>query len=203
VHPVEVGWVMVTVVAVTGSPKGVWLEDEEEDVGLPTAVMHAPTVTLAAVADTDWVNVVDPVYVTVVCPLVGLCTSSDAPVMAAMVPDVPGKVRLVPAAPPSLDGLVDEVEEAADEPPQAARVAAATPRAARPRARPGESRMRRRRRTPAVSRDDWLLSMVIVFPWSFPSVLRLICRRAELDGSSPHSLLRASMGARRAARLAG
>jgi hypothetical protein len=56
----ETGWVMVTVVAVTGSPKARVVDDDEEelDVGLPKAEMHEPTVTSAAVADTVCSNVV-------------------------------------------------------------------------------------------------------------------------------------------------
>jgi hypothetical protein len=47
----EVGWVMLTVVAVTGPPNDEVL-DEEDEVGLPNAEMHEPTVTEAAVAVT-------------------------------------------------------------------------------------------------------------------------------------------------------
>jgi hypothetical protein len=42
---------MLTVVAVTGPPNDVVL-DEEDEVGLPNAEMHEPTVTDAAVAVT-------------------------------------------------------------------------------------------------------------------------------------------------------
>jgi len=59
VQPAEVGWLMVTVVAVTGSPKARMVEDDEvPDVGLPNAEMHEPTVTSATVADTVCSNVV-------------------------------------------------------------------------------------------------------------------------------------------------
>jgi hypothetical protein len=59
VQPVEVGWEMVTSVAVTGLPRGDPLEDEDEDeVGFPVAMTHDPTVTLAAEPDTVWVKVV-------------------------------------------------------------------------------------------------------------------------------------------------
>ena len=56
-QPDDVGWEMVTVVAVTGSPKGV-LDEDEDDVGFPNAEMHDPTVTFAAEAETVWVKVV-------------------------------------------------------------------------------------------------------------------------------------------------
>jgi hypothetical protein len=75
----------------------------------------------------------------VVWPLVVFCTSSDVPLMAAMVPDVPGNRRAVPLAPPPpalpaapplppLDDAAEgEVVEAEDEEPHAARATAATP----------------------------------------------------------------------------
>jgi hypothetical protein len=54
-NPVEqlppVGWVIETVVAVTGPPKAVLLADDDV-VGLPNAEMHEPTVTLEADAVT-------------------------------------------------------------------------------------------------------------------------------------------------------
>lgn len=53
----DVGWVTVTVVAVTGSPN-TDVADDEVDVGLPNAEMHEPTVTSAAVAATDCSKVV-------------------------------------------------------------------------------------------------------------------------------------------------
>jgi hypothetical protein len=77
----------------------------------------------------------------VVWPLVGFCTSSDVPLMAAIEPDAPGSCRAVPPAPvpepdvprpPPFDddaAVVDVVE--ADDDPQAARATAATPRAVR------------------------------------------------------------------------
>lgn len=58
VQPDEVGAEMVTVVAVTGSPRGVLLEDDEDEVGFPNAEMHDPTVTSAAEAETVCVKVV-------------------------------------------------------------------------------------------------------------------------------------------------
>ncbi len=47
----DVGWVTVTVVAVTGSPI-TDLVDDEPDVGFPNAEMQEPTVTSATVAAT-------------------------------------------------------------------------------------------------------------------------------------------------------
>lgn len=52
----EVGWVMDTVVAVTGSPNA--LAPDEDVVGFPKAEMQDPTVTLEAVAATVWSKVV-------------------------------------------------------------------------------------------------------------------------------------------------
>jgi hypothetical protein len=57
----DVGWLMVTVVAVTGSPNTLVLDDELDEVGLPNAEMQEPTVTSDAVAATVWSNVVDAV----------------------------------------------------------------------------------------------------------------------------------------------
>jgi hypothetical protein len=56
-HDPDTGWVIETVVAVTGWPRTdrVVLDDE---VGLPNAEMHEPTVTLDADAATVWLNVV-------------------------------------------------------------------------------------------------------------------------------------------------
>jgi len=53
----DVGWVMVTVVAVTGSPMAVLVDDEAE-VGFPNAETQEPTVTLETVAGTVCSNVV-------------------------------------------------------------------------------------------------------------------------------------------------
>jgi hypothetical protein len=54
----DVGWVMLTVVAVTGPPNVDLVLDEEVEVGLPKAEMHDPTVTEAAVVVTVWSKVV-------------------------------------------------------------------------------------------------------------------------------------------------
>ena len=52
------GWVMVTVVAVTGSPNADLVDDDVDDeVGFPNAEMQEPTVTSAAVAGTVCSNV--------------------------------------------------------------------------------------------------------------------------------------------------
>jgi hypothetical protein len=105
----------------------------------------------------------------VVWPVLGFWTSIDDPVMVAMMPDAPGNERPAPGAPdpdPDPDrGLVDEVEEAADEPPHAARVTAATPKTAKASLRrvPPETR-RATRPARSAGRDDGLVSMVIVFP---------------------------------------
>jgi hypothetical protein len=143
----EVGCEMVTVVAVTGSPNA-RVPDDEPEVGLPNAEMHEPTVTPEADAETVWSNVVLDVYVTVVWPEVGFCTSNEAPLMAAIDPDAPGICRVVPPAPapvpvppapllpPLVDGFaVEDVEDAAEDDPQAASVTAATPSADRTNAR--------------------------------------------------------------------
>jgi hypothetical protein len=47
----ETGWVIVTVVAVIGSPKAAVLEDEEPEVGFPNAEMQLPTVTAEALEE--------------------------------------------------------------------------------------------------------------------------------------------------------
>lgn len=62
VHFPDTGWVMLTVVALTGPPKAWVPEDEPEpEAGVPVAVMHEPTVTAAAVVDTVCSKVVDVV----------------------------------------------------------------------------------------------------------------------------------------------
>jgi hypothetical protein len=62
VHFPSVGWVMLTVVAVTGPPNAcVPVDDPEPVAGVPVAVMHEPTVTSAAVAETVCSKVVDDV----------------------------------------------------------------------------------------------------------------------------------------------
>jgi hypothetical protein len=53
----EVGWVMVTDVAVMGPPK-VLDPDEDVEVGLPNPEMHDPTVTADTVLVTVWRKVV-------------------------------------------------------------------------------------------------------------------------------------------------
>ena len=49
---------MVTIVAVTGSPKAWDVLDDEVEVGLPNAEMHEPTVTLRRSPSTVWSKVV-------------------------------------------------------------------------------------------------------------------------------------------------
>jgi hypothetical protein len=171
----DVGWDTLTVVAVTGRPKADVDDEDEDEVGLPNAEMHDPTVTLEAAAVTVWSNVVVGVYVTVVCPVVGFCTSRDAPLMAAMVPDVPGKVRAPPPAPPLPPAVeagaeVEEVVEAEDDEPQAASVTAATPRAERATAR-RSGVFHRWARRPAPERGGFGFSVVVLvvvmgLPWS-------------------------------------
>jgi hypothetical protein len=76
----------------------------------------------------------------VVCPVVALCTSTDVPLMAAIVPDAPGNWRAAPDPPAPAAGLppplpvVEDVVEAEDEGPHAARETAATPSADKARA---------------------------------------------------------------------
>lgn len=97
----------------------------------------------------------------------GFCTSSDVPVMAAIVPDAPGNERVAPAVPvPLPDGeVVEEVEDAAEAPPQAARATAAIPNTAKPSVRRERTETGRRGRSvPPAVRDDGLFSMVMVFP---------------------------------------
>ena len=53
----EAGWETDTVVAVTGLPKALLLEEEPE-VGFPNAEMHEPTVTAEAEAVNVWRKVV-------------------------------------------------------------------------------------------------------------------------------------------------
>jgi hypothetical protein len=109
--------------------------------------------------------------VTVVCPVVGFCTSSDAPLMAAMVPEVPGKARAPPPAPPLLPPVeagaaVEEVVEAEDEEPQAARVTAVTPRTDRATAR-RSGVFHRLARGPASERRGLGFSVLVMsLPWS-------------------------------------
>jgi hypothetical protein len=58
-HAPDTGWVIDTVVAVIGSPKGV--DDLEVEVGLPNAEMQEPTVTADAVVVVIWWMVVEDV----------------------------------------------------------------------------------------------------------------------------------------------
>jgi hypothetical protein len=80
----------------------------------------------------------------VVWPVVALWTSREVPVMAAMVPDVPGFRGVVAPldAPPAPDVLVDGAE-ADEDAPHAASTTAATPRPER------ASALRRRPRSEA------------------------------------------------------
>ena len=84
-----------------------------------------------------------------VWPVVGFCTSSDVPSMAAMVPEAPGNV-LVPPLPllAADEGAVDDVVEADEDDPHAARAMAASPR-------PERAAARRNRVAFRGERDSW------------------------------------------------
>jgi hypothetical protein len=112
--------VAVTVVGADPAPAG----------GVPVATTQSPAATEARSVSTVWVNDVEVVQVTVVCPLVGFWTSMlDAAVStAATVPETPGGALGAPdedtpdRAPAA---AADEEAVAVDaDPPQAARVRA-------------------------------------------------------------------------------
>jgi len=113
--PVELGWVIDTVVAVK------WFEVDLADFAvelLLVAVTQSPTTSSDEGMLSVWVKFVDWVQVTVTWPLVGFCTSiEDAPTSAAMVPEavdtdgagggvVFGDVVAAPAVPPTAATLV-------------------------------------------------------------------------------------------------
>jgi hypothetical protein len=83
-HFPDVGWLTVTVLAVTA------LDFFEV---LPVTVTQSPTATADAETSTIWLKVVDVVQVTVTCPESWFWTSIDDPVMAATDPEAPGKER--------------------------------------------------------------------------------------------------------------
>jgi hypothetical protein len=62
--------------------------------------------------------------------VVGFCTSREVPLIAAMVPEVPGIVRGGEDPAPGVVDFGAVVVVEADDAPQAARVSAATPRTA-------------------------------------------------------------------------
>ncbi len=84
VHFPDVGWLTVTVLAVTS------FDFFEVD---PETVTQSPTATEEAGTVAIWVKVVDVVQLTVTWPLKLFCTSIDDPVMAATLPKAPGKER--------------------------------------------------------------------------------------------------------------
>jgi hypothetical protein len=83
--PLEFGWVIMTVVAVTGP-------FEPLDPPVPDAVTHSPTVTAEDETLTVWVNDVVGVQLTVTWPLSGFWTSIEVPLIAATLPLAPGGV---------------------------------------------------------------------------------------------------------------
>ena len=85
VHFPVVGWLTVTVLAVTTL---VFLAV------VPETVTQSPTATEVAGTLTIWVKAVDVVQLTVVCPLCWLWTSMEDPVMAATEPEAPGNERV-------------------------------------------------------------------------------------------------------------
>jgi hypothetical protein len=186
------GVLMVTVVAVT-----VLVAAPPAD-GWPTTVTQLPTVRSADFADTVSVIAVEAVKVTVTCPLVGFCTSMLDPDTAAAVPTTPGKAAWLLADAELL--LATEGVAVAPAPPQAVAASATIPRPARE----GIQRRRRDRR-----RADGRLVVTPIMVGSHPcgwhsrrgcsSAARLLF----LSLRSAHSLRSASMGASRAARVAG
>jgi hypothetical protein len=88
--PVELGWVIVTLVAVK------WVEDALDfDDELLVAVTQSPTARVDEARVTVWVKRVDEVQLTVTWPLDGFCTSIEIPgATAAMVPEAVEKAGL-------------------------------------------------------------------------------------------------------------
>jgi hypothetical protein len=85
VHLPVVGWLTVTVLAVTTV---VFLE------ALPETVTQSPTATEDAGTVTIWVKAVDVVQLTVTWPLCWFWTSMEEPVMTATEPEAPGNERV-------------------------------------------------------------------------------------------------------------
>jgi hypothetical protein len=109
--------VAVTVVGADPAPAG----------GVPVATTQSPAATEARSVSTVWVNEVEAVQVTVVCPLVGFWTSMfDAAVStAATVPETPGGALGAPDEDtPDRAPAATAREDVDADPPQAARVRA-------------------------------------------------------------------------------
>jgi hypothetical protein len=88
--PVELGWVIATLVAVKRVEDALDFDDE-----LLVAVTQAPTARVDEARVTVWVKRVDEVQLTVTWPLVGFCTSIEIPgTTAAMVPEAVEKAGL-------------------------------------------------------------------------------------------------------------
>ncbi len=176
------GALMVTVVAVTGEAA-----DPVAD-GVPTTVTQLPTVTSFAVTDTVSVIGVLAVKVTVTCPEVGFWTSRLDPETAAAVPTTPGKA----AWPADGDGLLPGAAELAMVAAGVAELPAPPPHAVTPRTTiPSPARAGAQRRPAADARFVAAAIMMRSHP----------CRCSfAVVAHSPRS---ASIGASRAARVAG
>jgi len=182
--PLELAGMMLTVRAVMG------LLDEPGDDGVPLTLTQSPAVTLLSEPVTVWVKVVDDVQLTVVWPVSGFCTSMEEAASAAISPEAPGIGRLAGEPEPELEAGWLVVEAAA--PPQAAAASATAPR---PTASAGP---RRRFAGPVNGWGDRIGS-----PLSFGFGVIGIRKRSGRALHSSHSLRSASMGASRAARVAG
>jgi hypothetical protein len=94
VHCPFTGALTVTDVAVIGA------DDEDVVPDAAVAVMQSPALTATTVVLTWWVNLVEVVQLTATWPLCWFCTCIVVPVIAAIVPNVPG--RFAPPKPPPL-----------------------------------------------------------------------------------------------------
>ena len=150
-----------TVVAVIGSPNGEPVDVVEA--GWPKAEIQDPTVTAAAEVEVIWRIVVVGVYVTAVCPVWAFWTCKVIPLMAAIVPDVPGGM-LGLVDPPLPGAAVVDVVDAPEDPPQAANAKPAMPTKDR-------ATMRRVRRVTAFGMPAAVVSMVESVRWCMSSSL--------------------------------
>ena len=178
------GALMTTVVAViaVGAVAGDAGADDGADDVAAVARTHMPAFTAANDVVTVCVYWVAELTVTAVCPVLWFCTWTVEPLIAAMTPNAPGAF-----APPNLAPAPPWVPPAA-----LALGAAAAGAAAEPLLHPARSRAAAPAAAPATS-----ARRLLVVSDSVIKVLGLC------GWSGRHSLRSASMGASRAARLAG
>jgi hypothetical protein len=192
------GALMVTVVAVTfretAPPEGVDpLAGADAPAGAwPTTATQLPTVTSFDVTDTAWLIAVLLVKVTVTCP-VEFCTSMLDADTAAAVPLTPGKAAGEPVGAGLLLLLAAGGLAVAPEPPQAVTASATSPRTAR-------AGIHRSRELRLAADARLIVAPIMMNSQSLWLLGRCLCL---IHCGVRHSLRSASMGASRAARVAG